>query len=494
LWATLALALALRLPGIDWGLPPATPHVRQSDFRSSYAFDEDNILSGVAKASVARFDLDPHEYHWGTLHSELVLLALDGAQALGAFRVPWRTAYYDLVEGDFDRVYIVGRLVAVAAALLTVWFLWLIPNGGWVAAILIAVSPSHMLQSDQVRVDVTMTAMLALTLLIAVRAPGDPSPRRFLLLGIAAGLAVAGKYSAISLVAATVAAALIVTRAPLGGWLSAVSGALLGFVGGGPYIAIKPRAFYDEIHCYMIDNNQVPSEFLIPTARLLELHVINLVRFSLGVPAFLLACAGLIWILRRRSSTDWIILAGIAGYVPILIPLRWALIRYDLPLAILLGLCAGIAIDRFPRPWRFPAAALALVMPLAGCIAQIRYMRAPHPANVILARILELVPPGTPIARLFPEAPPLNLRVYPLGRNVLMEDLAKDPPTWVLTTDFPDIPYKTSTLSLLRSSFDEVAKAASQRVLSWATLGESPAPHDWKYTHATFTLYRRRAP
>jgi len=114
LGGTLAVALLLRLPGIAWGLPPITPQVRQSDLRSSYAFDEAGILSGVAKAEVKRFDFDPGEYHWGTLHSELVLLALDGAQAAGVFHTPWRAAYYNLVDGDFVKVYVVGRLVAVS--------------------------------------------------------------------------------------------------------------------------------------------------------------------------------------------------------------------------------------------------------------------------------------------------------------------------------------------------------------------------------------------
>jgi len=114
LGGTLAVALFLRLPGIAWGLPPITPQVRQSDLRSSYAFDEAGILSGVAKAEVKRFDFDPGEYHWGTLHSELVLLALDGAQAAGVFHTPWRAAYYNLVDGDFVKVYVVGRLVAVS--------------------------------------------------------------------------------------------------------------------------------------------------------------------------------------------------------------------------------------------------------------------------------------------------------------------------------------------------------------------------------------------
>src|SRR5262249_53978518 len=146
----------------------------------------------------------PNEYHWGTLHIELVLLALDGAEAVGLFGVPWRSAYYNLVDGDFARVYVISRLVAVAAALLTVGLLFQF-SGEWVgifAAMLVAVSPSHMLQSNQVRVDITMTALLILTLLAAVKTQVDGHPRRFLLLGIAAGLAIAGKYSALTAVAA----------------------------------------------------------------------------------------------------------------------------------------------------------------------------------------------------------------------------------------------------------------------------------------------------
>src|SRR5262249_20084765 len=186
LFAVLSAALILRLPGIGCGLPPTTPEVRTSDLRCSYAFDEDDILSGAAKASVARLDFDPNEYHWGTLHIELVLLALDGAQAVGLFGVPWRSAYYNLLGGDFVRVYVIGRLVAVAAALLTVRLLFQFREhgAGMFAAMLVAVSPSHLLQSNQVRVDVTMTAFLVLTLLAAMQTQVDRRPRQFLFLGI----------------------------------------------------------------------------------------------------------------------------------------------------------------------------------------------------------------------------------------------------------------------------------------------------------------------
>lgn len=502
LFGTLAVALAVRLPGIGWGLPPVTPQVRASDLRSSYAFDEDDILSGAAKASVARLDLDPHDYHWGTLHIELVLLALDTSQALGAFHVPWRAAYYNLAPGGFVRVYVIGRLVAVAAALLTVVLLFRLPGEwagpGMFAAMLIAVSPSHMLQSDQVRVDVTMTAMLALTVLMAVRACGDARPRRFLLLGAAGGLAIASKYSAISAVSAIALAALALHRSPSRfpwrGALAVAAGIVTGFIAGGPYVAIKPRAFYDEIGSYIATYTRIPPEFSVPPGKLLWMHTVNLARFSLGLPALLLAAAGLALMLRRRSAADWIVVAGLAGYAVVLFPLHRPLIRYDLPLNLFLGICAGVALERLPIRWRYAAAGAALAMPLGGCLAQIHYMRAPQPANIILQRILDVVPPGSAIARLMPEAPPLDRKVYPEGPNVLLDDLTKNPPVWVLATDLVDTPYQPSTLALLRSDYEEIARADSRRILAWTTLGEAPAPQDWKYTHASYTLYRRKSP
>ncbi len=174
--------------------------------------------------------------------------------------------------------------------------------------------------------------------------------------------------------------------------------------------------------------------------------------------------------------------------------MRWPLIRYDIPLVALLGLYAGVALEQFPNRWRYGLTVVALVMPLGGTIAQIYYMRSPHPANLMLQRILEVVPPGNAIARLTREAPPLDLKIYPLGPNILLADLTKDPPPWALTTSLVDEPYRPDTLALLRSSYDLVANFESHRILAWATFGEADSPHDWKYTHASYTLYRRKSP
>ena len=485
--AALVLAAMLRLPGIAWGLPPVTEQVRQSDLRSSYAFDEDDILSGAAKASVSRLDFDPYEYHWGTLHGELTLIALDTAQALGGFQTPWRLAYYNLLGSDFTRVYIAGRLVAVAMALLTVFLLFLFESWrGAFAGFLIAVSPSHMLQSDQVRVDVTMTAMLTLMLLLATKSA------RWVFIGIAAGLSIAAKYSAISAVVAIALTALWRKGFTWQRVAQTIGGAALGFIAGSPYILVKAPAYYDEINRYLTANAHVPSNFLPSPVMLFLLHAANIARFSLGPIAFVLALIGLFWVLRRRYESDWLIVAAIAGYAVILLPLHWPLIRYDLPLTMMLGLCAGIALERLPERWRLPVAAAALVMPLLGCVAQIHYMRSPHPGNLMLQRILEVAPPGSPISRLFPEEPPLDRKVYPMGPDLFLGGVTRNPPPWILTSNLAEGQYSPAVLALIASSYDEVARVESRPFLAWATLGETRSPHDWKYTHCNLVLYRRR--
>ncbi len=468
-------------------MPPVTPEVRRSDLRSSYAFDEDDILSGAAQASVARLDLDIREYHWGTLHGELVLLAMDGAQALGVFGEPWRQAYFGLTE-HFARVYIVARMVAVFAALVTVWLLFRFP-GEWAGpfcAMVVAVSPAHMLQSDQVRVDATMTALLALTLIAALRA------RRLWVLGLAAGLAVGAKYSIVTSAGAIVLAGVLVRKKRAGGVMEALAGAAAGFIIAAPFWLIKPHAVYEQIARFT--NATVPAEYLIPTGWLFALHAEDLARFTMGLPAFLLALAGLVVMLRRRQASDWVVLAGLAGYTVVLVPLRWPLVRYELPLLVFFGLAAGTALERLTPRWRYALTAVAVAMPLAATVAQIYYMRAPHPANVILDRIQSTVPAGAAITRLVREAPPLDEKVYPMGGNLFMGDLAANPPEWVLMTDLPDQPYRASNLELLRTKYREVARAETPRILGWATLGETGAPHDWKYTHFGFILYQRKSP
>ena len=111
------------------GLPPTTVEVAASDIRSSYAFDEDDILTGVSFARTAQFDLDPRRYHWGMLHFHLLQILLDGAQAVGYFEQPSaRMTFIQPDTSEFERVYALARGLSVLFGLLGVLSVYLLTH------------------------------------------------------------------------------------------------------------------------------------------------------------------------------------------------------------------------------------------------------------------------------------------------------------------------------------------------------------------------------
>ena len=147
-----------------------------SDIRSSYAFDEDDILTGVSFARTAQFDFDPRRYHWGMLHFHVLQILLDGAEAVGYFEQPWRESYYNLIPGEFERVYALARGLSVLFGLLGVLSVYLLTRDFcnrtaalWAAAITGA-SAAHLLGSAQIRVDLTMVGLVTLAAWLGLRA------------------------------------------------------------------------------------------------------------------------------------------------------------------------------------------------------------------------------------------------------------------------------------------------------------------------------------
>src|SRR5262245_28919729 len=113
----LAGAFVLRVPCLEWGLPPAIPHVASSDFRCSYAFDEDDVLTAVSFMNPSKLEFEPRQYRWGTFHFSLLLGWLAIAEDTGYLSPSWRDAYYNLRPGSFDRVYAAARLFSTLVGL-----------------------------------------------------------------------------------------------------------------------------------------------------------------------------------------------------------------------------------------------------------------------------------------------------------------------------------------------------------------------------------------
>lgn len=495
----LLVALVLRVPVLEWGLPPTTPAVVASDFRCSYALDEDDILTGVSFTNPAKFDFDPRLYHWGTLHLHLTNLLLDAAEVAGYFKQPWRGSYYNMIPGEFERVYRLGRWLSVFFGLLSIVAVYLLglefdgrQTAFWAAAI-VAASPAHLLGSAQIRVDLTVVTLVTLAAWLGLRTIKTNCVRLLFAFSVTCGLAVTAKYPALLVVVPMILIVLYSRKYAPRYLLVAVAGVAAGVLAGQPYLFTRWPEMVRQMTEAAAFGEPIPPRFALSTAELAAKHAHNLLRFGLGPVAMLLCIPGL-WILwRRRSTSAALVLTAFACSILTLKPLKWPLLRYDLLLMPWLALATGLALTRMTSRWRWPISAAALIFPLAASVAQMHYMLSPHPANSALDTILRVVPPGTAIARLMAELPPLDRKVYPMGLNPLLDDLTLKTPEWVLTTDLADVEDPPENRALLIDKYEEVAVFRSKRILSWATLGESGAPHDWKYTHFTMALYRLRA-
>ena len=489
LWGVLTAALILRTLCLDWGLPPTDPITASSGIRSSYAFDESSALHGLTQTNPSAGDIDPRRYVWGTFHLQVVLATLEIAEAIGVFREPWRQSFLEMTPGGFERVYIVSRLPSAAIDVLTVFLVYLLGRrlagisvGLWAGAIY-AVAPGAIVHAAQLRVDVSATMLITLACLLAL------NPNRVFSLGVVAGLAISAKYS-VAPIAMAVVAWRLWHRFSRRDLVSVGFGTGVGFLIGEPVILTNGVEVFRQVATQLGHNSNTPDEMRIPAGSLMVQVLHGLARFSLTIPVAMLSALGL-WRLARRIGgfEGWLVPIAVAVGLLSILPLNWPLMRYHLPVVPLCTVAAGLAIASVRRSEA--VGVFALVVALAGSIAQIQYMLAPHTANSAISMLHKVARPGGEVARIMPELPPLPVDLYPMGPNPLLDDLRPTRPEWVILTDLPVVDYPQGNLDFLAENYQRIAVFRGRRVLWWATLGERHSPHDWKYTHPELIIYRR---
>ena len=299
--AILALAAALRLVGIEYGLP----------FGGLLNPDEQNIVPR-AWAMVHGAGPDPHWFDYPTL----LLYVLAPFQA-------WQD----------EPSYLTARLIVVAfgvAAVAGAWWLGRAAYGrtaGLVAAAAVAVETIGVAYSHMAVTDVPMTALIAVSLAFAVRGQLE-------LAGLAAGLAASAKYPAVFLVVPLVVAA-------WGKWRRlgySLGIAVVAFLATSPYVLVHP-------HQAWADASRVQR---LAREGWLGFEHDSWALFSFTGklwdgfgPALVIGVIGLALALYRRTRTDLILSSFVLAYLVDLLTIRAHFDRYVLPLVPALAALAG---------------------------------------------------------------------------------------------------------------------------------------------------------
>jgi hypothetical protein len=296
---------------------------------------------------------------------------------------------------DFARLFLIGRLVAVALALGTVALTYAAARrlygrrAGCLAALFLAVAPMHVVMAHYMVVDVPAAFFTMLCVYLAATAlPGGAGVRRsafgrrnldpnarcrtpnawsWLAIGAAAGLAAGTKYNAgIVLLAglAPLTALALRVRGPadgflvptpnaerrtptaalrlwLGGGLIMLAGAALSFLASTPgAIFDTPRFLADflfEVHHSQRGHGQL--FWYLPPAAIY--HAIVSLPIGLGWPLWSLSLGGVALAVRNRRPADWLLLLAVVPYYLVLADSNLRFLRYVVPLLPPLSILAA---------------------------------------------------------------------------------------------------------------------------------------------------------
>jgi len=379
--AILAGAAALRLVGIQYGLPNA----------ALLNPDEQNVVPRAWRMTHGA-GLDPHFFDWPTL----VMYALAPFQA-------WHA----------EPSYLAGRLVIVGFAVggvAAAWWLGSCAYGTVAAAIaagVTAVETTHVAFSHAAVTDVPLTTLVTVALALLVAG-------RYELAGVAIGLATAAKYPGVLLLVPL----LIVVWRQWRRLAVSLALAVLAFVVASPFVVLDAGSTWSALRRVEAEHRRGWLGFehdhwsgIAFAGRLWD---------GLG-PVLVIATAALVVALARRSRRADVVLGSfvVAFYVSLL-PLHSHFPRYVLPLVPALGALAG----------RFrgiaPVTLLLLVVPLTWSIRDDKRLTRTD-TRIVAARWIDAhVPKGAAIAAEPSTAVPPGYRVVAIPLPLPGRDMRVD--------------------------------------------------------------------
>jgi len=412
LFVILAVALALRIYGLRYGLPAV------------YNPDEVAIMSRAL--AFAKGDLNPHNFLYPTLYF-YVLFVWEGMAALAAVATG-AVASFDAFQREFfvdpTRVYVAGRLLTALLGTATVAATFALarriagPVAGLTAALAVAVSPLHVRDSHYVKHDVPVTLLIVLAYLAYDKLwrvfPSETGTFETVRTGeviwaaVVTGLAFSTHYYAIFLAiplawsAARRAASPgdAVRRVALAALVSAAVFFLCS-----PFILAEPGTAIRDMQA----NRQIVVDRAVGSlgyGATLARYGVMLVQDTLEWPLVLFAVLGVMSTDARRAA--WLLAFPVPFFF--FIASTYPASRYLIPIVPFLAIFAGIAAARVARwnpvaPWILvPALAL---LPLLTSLRTDRFIRQTDTRTLARA-FVEAHVPGSATVLIQPYSVPLE--------------------------------------------------------------------------------------
>lgn len=483
--AILALALALRVAGLGWGLP-------DEHHLASYHPDEWQICDTALGMAFLGQGPNPHFFNYP---SAPIYLAAVVFKVVGVV-VP-------LTDGTKGFFYLLARLLSVGFGVGTVAVAWSLgrrlagERAGLVAAGLLAVTPLHVVNSHYASVDVQLTFWCALALRLALE------PELLVWAGVASGLAASCKYNGV-LVLTGIWAAAGLGRAGWRAVLLATGAAAAAFVLTSPFVLLDLQHSLPDLRLELLEHPRTTSIFLEVGPGWL-FHLTANLPTGIGWLLPLAAVAGVVGWRRREAALAAFGLLTLAS----MLHTKELFIRYWLPLTPLVAVAAAQALERLPRRAWLVALLLVATAPLLRSRAYAAMLSQPDARDTALAWCREQIPAGASVGELEPTwFQSVPLRVNNGGHRTRSEHgesrwrLVSDPQRWQLERPEWLVINDVKRAESYRSAAGWAALTAGYRVVRTfenravvlpgrVETGRGSRLHDWLYPLPVVLVYRR---
>jgi 4-amino-4-deoxy-L-arabinose transferase-like glycosyltransferase len=497
----LLLALALRAVHLDYGLP-------------TIFHPDERFIVGPALRMVETGDLDPGFYNYPALPMYVLAAAItfDGGLAADAARP--RTDIPGAVHLARRVTTLFG--MATIVAVYAVGLLWRSRRTGLCAALLLAITPFHVMDSHYANVDVPMTfwAVCATAFVLAFVRTGG---LRWYLAGSAAvGLAAASKYTGLVLLALLAVAVIVDPHTErsfrrtgariVTGWAAA----LAAFSLATPYTWVRFAAVRDALSFERAHVSSGHWGWDLNVGGWIYQPVIYqfaaALPFVLGAALYLAALGGAFASIRRPTREALVLWAAL---VPLLAAVCWSRVvfpRYLLPsVPFLVLLAAGFLLDRIGPPTRRRVVGLALITVTLGYTAALTLSQltglSPQNARLASHWIRQNVEPGSAIAvATLVETHGIPRTTYEVSRLEPGDDLAAE---WLVVDSWYETALERGTLrhspvnrqlkslGSEGSAYREIVSFES-RYLTEGLYGALDPYFKNQFESPDYTIYRRR--
>jgi Dolichyl-phosphate-mannose-protein mannosyltransferase len=412
--AILMLAFALRVLGLDFGLPAV------------YNPDEVSIMSRAL--AFAKGDLNPHNFLYPTFYFYVLFGWVGGYFAIGRLLglIPSLDAFQTQFFVDPTGIYLAGRSLSVVCGVVSVVLVYALARrlsgriAGLSAALFIASAPFAVRDAHYVKHDIpaTLAVLAAYLAIVGLDDAGTDSRRRRWLVaaGAACGVAFSTHYYTVFLALPLAVAVITAGRRPLAvakDLLIALCAAAGVFFVLSPFLVIELRTALVDISAnrgIVVDRAVAGGHGLFASARA---YTGMLWRDAVGWPVWLLALVGIVALARRSLRRAALVMAFPAAFF-LFISNTVPAARYLNPVLPFVAVAAGVAISTIaglvgPRRWLVAVAigVLAAIPGAWGSVATGMFFRQTDTRTLALRYFEQQIPAGASVA-LQPYSVPLT--------------------------------------------------------------------------------------